>query len=113
MLRISGNADKSIVIAALQAYCQPLIYDYDKEIRVDEDENHYHINSFTIGIPAFCNFIYDTLSEKTKAGKHPLNVVIINVSTLLFSLEDMGLLEDCAITYQNNGYADQMILITK
>ena len=104
MLRISGNADKSIVIAALQAYCQPLIYDYDKEIRVDEDENHYHIN---------CNFIYDTLSEKTKAGKHPLNVVIINVSTLLFSLEDMGLLEDCAITCQNNGYADQMILITK
>lgn len=69
MLRISGNADKSIVIAALQAYCQPLIYDYDKEIRVDEDENHYHINSFTIGIPAFCNFIYDTLSEKNKSGK--------------------------------------------
>lgn len=113
MLRISGNADKSVVIAALQAYCQPLIYDYDKRIRVDEDENHYHINSFTIGIPAFCNFIYDTLSEKTKAGKHPLNVVIINVSTLLFSLEDMGILEDCAITCQNNGYAGQMILITK
>ena len=30
-----------------------------------------------------------------------------------FSLEDMGLLEDCAITCQNNGYAGQMILITK
>lgn len=113
MLRISGSADKSIVIAALQAYCQPLIYDYDKEFRIDDDENYYHINSFATGIPAFCNFIYETLSEKTKAGKHPLNVVIINVSALSFSLKDMGLLEDCVITCQKNGYAGQMIFITK
>lgn len=113
MLRISGNSDKSIVIAALKEYCQPLIYDYDKEFGVDDNENYYHINSFVNGIPALCNFIYETLSEKTKAGKHPLNVVIINVSTLSFSLKDMGLLEDCVITCQKNGYAGQMIFITK
>ena len=45
MLRISGSADKSIVIAALQEYCQPLIYDYDKRIGIDDNDNYYHINS--------------------------------------------------------------------
>ena len=113
MLRISGSADKGIVIAALQEYCQPLIYDYDEKFEPIDNGYYCHLNSSLNNASKLRKYLLCDLVNKTKDGKYPLDMVIVNISTLSFSLEDMELLEDCLITGQNNGYAGQMVFITK
>lgn len=107
MLRITGNAMKSEIAAAIQKYNGALIYSYGDYLPPFTE--CYHVDKCDGAIEEFCDFVLQDLQEKTKDHPLPMAVIYTNES----DTENIKILEDCCVECERNGYIGTAVLMTK
>lgn len=108
MLSVKGRIGKSIIADALKKYNNPRIYSYDTDIIPSLESYHVHPNDATV--KEFCRFVFEDIHN---LGEDilPLNMVVIY--TNLSSMEDIGVLEDYAITLERNRIVGTVVIMHK
>lgn len=108
MLKLTGNAGKSVIVDAIQKYNNARVYVYGEEPIQTLDS--YFISSKDFTAKEFCESLYRDI-EGIGCEHLPVNMVVIY--TNLSDIEDIGLIEDYAHTLENNHMIGIVVVTSK
>lgn len=108
MLKLTGNAGKSVIVDAIKKYNNARVYSYDKElIPVMES---YHVNSDECNVEEFCKFVFNDIYE---LGKEYLPINMVVIYTNLSAIKDVGLIENYALTLEHNHMVGTVVVMSR